>query len=192
MMKFKLIFISFMLFGIAMQGQVKYEREYRIKKTQFPNKAISLLNENLGKVKRLKFYKEVDSTKISFEAKFKKNNVWYSIEFSEKGILEDVEITIPSDVIPNKTFDTITQFLQTNFTSFKIKKIQQQYVNNGDDGKTLKDAFQNSDLSTLNYEIICSGKKDASYEDFEILFDASGKFKYIRKSLPPNYDHVLY
>jgi hypothetical protein len=37
-----------------------------------------------------------------------------------------------------------------------------------------------------------TGKKENNYEDFEILFDAIGTFKTIRKSLPPNYDHVLY
>ncbi|WP_231555176.1 hypothetical protein [Cellulophaga sp. Hel_I_12] len=192
MMKFKFLGVLFFLVTITTTAQVKYEREFRIKKSQFPAIAHQVLKNNLQGAKRLKFYKEIDSTNISYEAKFKKSRLWYSIEFNKEGVLEDIEITINEVDIPNETFDKIHHFLTTNFISYKIKKIQQQYVNNGDEAKVIKDAFQNLMLPYINYEIMCSGKKDKAYQDFEILFNSEGIFKSIRKSLPANYDHVLY
>ncbi len=191
MMKFNLALISF-LFVVSLQAQIKYEREYRIKKSQFPDAGLTLINSKLKNVKRLKFYKEIDSVKKSYEAKFKKNRLWYSIEFDEDGKLEDIEITIQTVDIPNESNEAIALYLAENFKSYKIKKIQQQYVAKGDADKTINDAFQNLILPSLNYEIMVTGKKGNGYEDFEILFDAMGTFKTIRKSLPPNYDHVLY
>jgi hypothetical protein len=191
MMKFNLAVIGF-LFVVSLQAQIKYEREHRIKKSQFPDAGLTLINGKLKNVKRLKFYKEIDSITKSYEAKFKKNRLWYSIEFDQDGKLEDIEITIKAIDIPNESYDAVQLYLDENFKSYKIKKIQQQYVADVDEDKTLNDAFQNLLLPSLNYEIMVTGKKGNSYENFEILFDAMGAFKTIRKSLPPNYDHVLY
>jgi len=192
MMKFKFLVLAYFLFTIVTNAQVKYEREFRIKKSQFPAVAHQVLKRNLEGAKRLKFYKEIDSSTISYEAKFKKSRLWYSIEFNEEGALEDIEITINAVDIPNETFDNIRHYLITKFNSYKIKKIQQQYLNSGDESKVFKNAFQNLILPDVNYEIMCSGKKDKAYQDFEILFNSDGIFKTIRKSLPANYDHVLY
>ncbi|MFH6603387.1 hypothetical protein ACEZ3G_07860 [Maribacter algicola] len=61
-----------------------------------------------------------------------------------------------------------------------------------DNETTLKNAFQNLMLPSIKYELMVAGKNDKNYEQFEILFDADGNFEKIRKSLPPNYDHILY
>ncbi len=188
-------FIFLLFFGISIGlSQAKYEREFRIKKSQFPENALLQIRESLKEAKRIKFYKEIDSAKTSFEAKFKKDKLWYSIEFDKKGILEDIEILIKEIDIPSDTFKEISNYLKTNFSKYRIKKIQQQYLHlKGEPiDKTLKNAFQNLLLPTINYELIFAGKKDKSYYDYEILFDANGKYKSIRRSLPPNYDHVLY
>ncbi|MEP2280231.1 hypothetical protein [Maribacter sp.] len=174
-------------------SQYKYEREHRILKSQFPALAIATIDENVADFKRIKFYKETDSTKISYEAKFKKDKLWYSIEFNEEGTLEDIEILIKSTDIPNDTYDKIVGYLNNNFTKYKIKRLQQQYPSNNENAeKIFKNAFQNLILPANNYEIVVVGKKDEGYLDYEILFDADGNFKNIRTSLPPNYDHVLY
>jgi hypothetical protein len=44
--------------------------------------------------KRVKFYKESDGDKISFEAKFKYKKQHFSVEFFASGVLEDIEILI--------------------------------------------------------------------------------------------------
>ncbi|WP_036157098.1 hypothetical protein [Maribacter forsetii] len=175
------------------RSQYKYEREHRILKSQFPAQAITNINENVTNFKRIKFYKETDSTKISYEAKLKKDKLWYSIEFNEEGSLEDIEILIKPTDIPNDTYAKIVEYLNNNFTKYKIKRLQQQYPSNKENAEDIfKNAFQNLMLPSNNYEIVVVGKKDEGYLDYEILFDANGNFKKIRTSLPPNYDHVLY
>ncbi|MET6989256.1 hypothetical protein [Sediminicola arcticus] len=194
-MKYKLVLLILAFFSLHMViGQNKMEREYRIKKSQFPKTSLDILKTELGKVKKLRFYKERDSNKISYEAKFKKDRLWYSVEFSETGDLEDIEITIKQVDLPNDSWQEVNSYLQENFTQFRIKKMQQQYLplKKQPTSKTFKQAFQNLMLPDINYEIIVSGKTEKGFEDFEILFDAKGNFKTVRKSLPPNYDHILY
>jgi len=189
-----LLIILFLFCGFFSFAQYKYEREYRIRKVQFPEKALSYIEDKLIDAKRIRFYKETDSTKISYEAKFKKDRLWYSIEFDKEGELEDIEILIKPVDIPDDSFKAISQYLSKNFKKFRIRKLQQQYPisENIPVETTIKNAFQNLILPTINYEIIVSGKKEKNFEQFEILFDAEGNFKHMRKSLPPNYDHVLY
>ena len=195
-MKNNLIKITLTAFLFSFQlghSQCKYEREHRILKSQFPAEAIATIEENITDFKRIKFYKETDSIKISYEAKLKKDKLWYSIEFDKDGLLEDIEILIKTADIPNDTYTNIETYLNNNFTKYRIKRLQQQYPSNSDTiEETFKNAFQNLILAYNNYEIVVVGRKEEGYLDYEILFDADGNFKQIRTSLPPNYDHVLY
>jgi len=175
-------------------SQKKQEREFRILASQFPVEAHKLIESELEDVKRLRFYKEIDGEKESYEAKFKKDRLWYSIEFNKIGVLEDVEITIKAIDVPEDTFDKITSYLNKSFTKYRIKKIQQQYVSKSPTTTktTIKNAFQNLLLPTINYEIMVGGKQESGYLTYEILYNATGDFQKLRQSLPPNYDHVLY
>lgn len=183
----------FLLYACFASAQ-KYEREHRIRKVQFPENALGYIQENLEGAKRIRFYKEIDSAKISYEAKFKKDRLWYSVAFDQKGVLEDIKISIKSIDIPEESFQTMSSYLKQNFKKYRIRKIQQQYVvtENKKVEETIKNAFQNLMLPSVNYELIISGKKNKKLKQYEVLFDAEGSFKSIRKSLPPNYDHVLY
>lgn len=175
-------------------AQNKYEREYRIRKSQFPEQALTYISEKLEDAKRIRFYKETDSTKTSYEAKFKKDRLWYSVEFSENGTLEDIEILIKPVDIPNDSFSRMETYLSDYFVKYRIRRLQQQYPITSEESPetTIKNAFQNLMLPSINYELIVSGKKEKVFEQFEILFNAQGNFVSLRKSLPPNYDHVLY
>ena len=195
MMKYsKLLPLLLLLCFFSAAAQDKYEREFRIRKIQFPENALGFLDSYLKDAKRIRFYKEVDSAKISFEAKFKKDRLHYSIEFDDKGILEDVEIRITVVDIPQESYQAIAKYLKSNFRKYRIRKIQQQYPLSafGSVEETLKIAFQNLLDPKINYELIVAGKMDRLFQDYEILFDANGKFIRLRKSLPANYDHVLY
>lgn len=194
-MNYKILSLFFLILcSYGSFAQNKYEREYRIRKDQFPTDAKNLLDANISGVKRLKFYKETDSTKNSYEAKFKKDKLWYSIEFDVNGLLEDIEITIAPLDIPSDVLAQITTYFDESFKSHRVKKIQQQYLAtpSEDIKTTFRNAFQNLLLPSINYEIIVSGKEDKSYVEYEVLFDAAGTFINRRKRLPPNYDHVLY
>ncbi|MFD0798975.1 hypothetical protein ACFQZJ_15995 [Maribacter chungangensis] len=184
----------FFLYSFGSFAQNKYEREYRIRKDQFPTLALQILDTNITDTKRLRFYKETDSAKSSYEAKFKKDKLWYSMEFNVAGNLEDIEITIKPLDIPSDVLARITRYFGMSFQKYRIKKIQQQYLcsANEDLTTTLRNAFQNLLIPTLNYEIIVSGKEGKSYLEYEVLFNAEGNFINKRKRLPANYDHVLY
>ena len=182
------------LIGVFANAQNKYEREYRIRKNQFPTVALNLIDDTLEDARRIRFYRETDSTKISYEAKFKKDRLWYSVEFNEEGDLEDIEILIKEMDIPNEPMQKIIDYLNNSFTKYRIKRIQQQYPVSKEETKekTIRNAFQNLILPSVNYEFVVAGKKDKEYFDYEMLFGSDGSFKKMRKSLPPNYDHVLY
>ena len=183
--------LCFMCLGYA---QYKQEREFRILKKQFPENALVFLEDNIDGAKRVRYYKEMDSSRTSYETKFKKDRLHYSIEFDEQGQLEDIEIAIKKVDIPDESWQNILAYLNQKFQDLKIRKIQQQYpvMENESVETTLKNAFQNLLLPTLNYELIVSAKEQKNYQQYEILFDAKGNLIKLRKSLPANYDHVLY
>ncbi|MCE2613335.1 hypothetical protein LVD13_10155 [Flavobacteriaceae bacterium D16] len=189
-----LVALLLLFFVTTGWAQNKYEREFRIKKSQFPENAYAYLTNELENANRIRYYKEIDSNKVSFEVKFKKDRLFYSIEFDSTGELEDVEILIKEVDIPKSSLEAINAYLKENFTKYRIRKIQQQYsrVAFGSITNTLKKAFQNLIDPKINYELIVGGKTDGNYQDYEILFDAEGNFISLRKSLPANYDHVLY
>lgn len=179
--------------SVQLMAQNKYEREFRIKKSQFPEKALAYIDTELQEARHIRFYQETDSAKISYEAKFKKDRLKYSVEFDEDGTLEDIEILIEPVDIPDEALANIKRHLEDTFTKHRIRRLQQQYPVTDKDAKTVvKEAFQNLMLPYIKYELIVAGKKEQGYEQFEILFDAGGNFEKSRKSLPPNYDHVLY
>lgn len=175
-------------------SQIKVEREHRIKKNQFPEAAHDFIKEKLKDAKKIRFYKETDTSKISYEAKFKKDKLFYSVEFDESGKLEDIEILIKEIDVPEDSWFNITKFLNEKFDKYRIRKIQQQYpITSAETAETtLNNAFQNLLIPSLNYELMVRGKTQDNHADFEILFGAEGDFIKMRESLPANYDHVLY
>ena len=193
-MKIKITTLLFLLFVSSAIAQNKFEREHRIRKVQFPEKALGYIQEKLTNAKRIKYYREIDSSKVSFAAKFKKDRLWYSIEFAKEGGLEGIEILIKPIDIPDASFAKIEVYLKATFSKYRIRRLKQQYPISEEETAeaTVKNAFQNLMLPEINYELLVSGKKEKGFEKFEILFDSEGNLKSNRKSLPPNYDHVLY
>ena len=184
----------FWLCLLPLQAQVKYEREFRIRKSQFPEAARTLMIPYTESARRLRFYREIDSNRSSYEMKFKLSRLHYSVEFSPDGVLEDVEIRVKPVDLPESSWQAIKSDLRQRFKSHKIRKIQQQYPNLAFPAveETLRNAFQNLLLPQLRYEIVVRARESSGFLDYEILYDAEGNFLNLRKSLPPNYDHVLY
>lgn len=194
-MKFKhFLLILLSCCCIPSVAQVAYEREHRIKKNQFPDDAHSLIANEITKAKRLRYYREIDSSETSFQAKFKKDRLHYILEFDADGILKNIEILIKEPDVPNDTFASIKNYIDRSYTKYQIRKILQQYPakNRDEIKKTLKEAFQNLLLPSVNYKLIVFCKTDDGSVEFEFIFDSSGIFKNKKELLPPNYDHVLY
>lgn len=193
-MRFSIAALLALLLCGSASAQVKYEREFRIKKSQFPPASLQVAEPFLEGVRRLRFYKEIDSSRQSYEIKFRRDRLRYSVEFTDQDVLEDIEVGIEPVDIPRESFQAISQYLETNFSKYKIRKIQQQYPASAfsSDKETFRVAFQNLILPEIRYELLVYAKTEAGYLDYEIRFDSAGAFLDRRQSLPPNYDHVLY
>ncbi len=191
-MKYNIVVLIALLTQIA-YGQNKYEKESRIAQEQFPNTSYSLIQNYLADAKRVRFYFETNGDRKSYEAKFKKGKLHYSVEFDQNGNLEDVEFIIAEIDIPEDTWQIITDYLRNNFPKYRIKKIQQQHpLHQQNPKKTIHDALQNLILPYINYEVVFAVKENKSYQSYEALFNAEGQFVKISKSFPASYDHVLY
>lgn len=174
-------------------GQKKQEQEFRIDKNELPKTILPLLTNHLQDVKRLRFYKEQDGNSTSFEVKFKKGRLHYSVEFDSIGTLEDVEFIINEHDIPSESLKSIQRYLGETYGKFRIKKIQQQYLNEkGETETVLKKAFQNLIIPEINYEIIVTSKKQKGFNEYEVTFNAMGHHILTRKSTMAKYDHVLF
>ena len=193
-MKYKLFYTIILVFLHACGfAQTKQEKERRIDKKEFPDQGISLLKDYLKDVKRVRYYKETDGEKTSYEVKFKKDRLLFSIEFDTLGNLEDVEFIIKKIDIPSSSLEAIQNYLGTSYQKAKIKKIQQQYVIGDKEAEQLlKQAFQNLLLPFIKYEIIISAKEEKGYQYYEITFDSEGNHLNSRRFSSSNYDHVLY
>ena len=189
-----MLILLFITLGAAAHSQVKYEREFRILREQFPQASLESVQPYLDGVRKLRFYKEIDSSRRSYEIKFKKDRLHYSVEFNEQEALEDVEVIIKPVDIPEEAWTTITKDLDSKWSKYKVRKIQQQYPREAftSDSETFQKAFQNLILPEIRYEIVVRGKTEDGYRDYELLYDATGDLLLMRESLPPNYDHVLY
>ena len=82
-------FIFLLCFCQFVFCQTKNEKEKRIPLAEFPEAAKAVIKNLPDDCKRLKFYKETDGEKQSFEVKFKYKRKRYSLEFSEDGNIED-------------------------------------------------------------------------------------------------------
>ncbi len=195
-MKYKIAILLVLFFTAPAVGlaQAKYEREFRIRKAQFPQVALERATPYLEGARRVHYYQETDSNRVSYEIKFKKGRLRYSVEFSAGGDLEDIEVGIGPTDIPAITWEAIETHLSGMLGKHRIAKIQQQYPRSAfaSDAETFKMAFQNMLLPEMRYEIMVQARTDEGFKEYEILYDHQGMVLRIRESLPPNYDHVLY
>lgn len=192
MKKFSLFcFIFYWSFSFS---QSKNEKEERIDASEFPQVAVHYFNGISGKVNYLKFYKETDGDKHSFEAKFKLNNLHYSAEFDTLGKLEDIEIVIKEKHIPKPILKTILNYFETNFQKEKFIKIQKKYVNNT---KKTDQQFINYVLDSpvgknTHFEIIAEIKTNGDRYLKEFTFKNTGEFEKSRPVSSSSYEHALY
>jgi len=180
--------------GFQSSAQEKIERQHRIKKTQFPSMALDIITQNSTDVRHLKFYQEVDTAQKTFTAKFKRARLFYEIDFDQNGDFKSMGFNVKQVDIPEESFGQISGYLAQQFEKSKIRKMLQLYHNGKDDNseKTINQAFQNLIIPEISYELLVRGKKEGKSADYKIYFDSQGNFKQIQKSLPANYDRVLY
>ncbi len=192
MKKFNFFFFL-MCFTICF-SQNKNEKETRISIDEFPETAKNYFNITTNTLKHLKFYKETDNKKQSFEVKFKVNKLHYSMEFDTLGKLEDIEILIKEKHITDAVSNTIKSYFNLNFEKTKIIKIQRQYINSTkkSDKYFIQHIINNPFNKHTHFEIIAEIKTKKKHELREFTFNRNGTFKKFRLVTSSSYDHALY
>jgi hypothetical protein len=190
----KIFLVSSALLLIAFQGfsQSKYEKEFRIKAKDVPSSALSFV-DSMTFDSRVKWYKEIGLNDVTIEAKAKFNKERYSIEFSENGIFQDVEIEVKPSKIPYGTYSKIAGVLSQTHKRYKIDKVQIQYT--GDRNLILK-FFRanriNPEGIIVNYEVVISTKMDGNYIMLEYLFSETGEYMQSSKIISRRKDTIDY
>jgi len=175
-------------------SQTKKEKEDRINLSEFPSEAQNVLSKLPKDCKRIKFFKETDGNKQSFEAKFKYNGRRYSLEFSSEGIIEDVEVRVKMNAIEDSSQDQIKEHFKSSYLKYKLIKIQKQFVfnQNLDPDTFVAQVLNQESTDIINYEIIAEIKTEDGRELREFTFDNKGSFINFRVVEPSSYEHVLY
>jgi hypothetical protein len=183
------IAVSLLLSSSAF-GQ-KVERESRIKSPEVPEKALEYIRPaNPMAERQLQWYRETGLESISFEAKFKHERRWYSVEFSEEGVLEDIEIEIDLHQVPEPTRESIDKYLEAEFKRHRIKKVQIQYKQTSLQ-TLIKEEVPKTD-SPHAFELVVKGKKSRLMKLWEVAFSSTGKFISIDQILNRNSTHLEY
>ncbi len=193
-MKTIFLICSLLLFGLHSWSQTKNEHEERVTLEVLPEAAIAVINELPKRCKRLRFYKETDGEKQSFEAKFKYKRQHYSLEFNTEGLIEDIEVIIELKEIEDAKKSKITNYFEEHFDKFQYIKIQKQYVyyQSAKPVTFLNDVLSKQSEAEVNYELVAEIKLDSKHEVREFLFGKTGKFKSFRTLNPESYEHILY
>ena len=188
------ILVILLCFGQLALGQTKNEKEERIKLSSFPMMAQKVIETLPKDCKRLKFYKETDGEKHSFEAKFKYQGQRYSLEFSESGSVEDIEVETKLKAISAKIGSNIESYFDSTYTKHKLIKIQEQYVyaSKISASRFIAQVLRKDSGLAPNFEIIAEVKTNKERYLGEFTFNTEGTFISFRTINPGAYEHVLY
>lgn len=188
----RLIHLLFLvIIPISLWSQQKYEAESRISRKEVP-KAMSDFIGNCCEQYTIKWYKEQQSNTYSYEAKFKKSGVLFSLEFDLNGRLEDIEKRVDIDDLPLKLQNKIHSTLDNTFDQIRIQKVQIQY--SGEE-KVLKDLMKEDILDdgiAIRYELIVLGKLGQQVSKWEVLFDKNGELLQRFRLVNRNQDNLNY
>jgi hypothetical protein len=166
---------------LSLQAQVKNETEKRIKKKEVPTVVLDWFKDTYENGKRVKWYFQTDGDKVVYEAKLIHQNKKHSVEILPNGEAVNIEILIDFNSIELQARRQIEQYLDSNYSKFKIKKTQQQYIGSNDDLEDFIDEDELDDDLEINYEIEFYGKNDKENELWEGLFSAEGNLIERRK-----------
>lgn len=168
-----LLWLGLCLHGGSLLAQLKMEREYRVSAKQVPQAARQLVDSCFAGTK-VKWYAEEGIGHKSFEAKLKQDKKHFSIEFDTLGNVEDVELDIKLEAVPDKVRGAIEKHLGETFRKHKIAKVQVQWRGERSQLHAKIKGRQPATVETF-YEIVVVGLQHNLYKSFELLFDENGE-----------------
>lgn len=137
----------------------KVEIEKRISLNDFPAGSIEFLKDSFPDCEDIRYYREENSTGISYEAKFDYSGAVYSIEFNNMGEWLDTESVIKVNELGQNILNNMTHYLDNRFSTFRIKKLQKQLSASG-----------------IRFEAVIKGRKNGKADFYEFLFDSEGHY----------------
>lgn len=190
--KSTLLSIGFLLlFPFVSTAQQKYEREFRIKSEIVPQSARAFI-DSISADSKIKWYREINFTSVSIEAKFKLNKKKFSVEFDTLGSIQDVEFIVKPSEILSPVSVKIEHQLDSLYQKWKFQKIQMQYT--GKPKEIIASIRQNEPTDALKvaYEIVLKGKAPGNTQLFEITFNEEGEILDILQIVQDKADHLEY
>ena len=168
----------------------KIEREFGISQAEFPADAVEVLAHYEVDFKKVRWYKEIQNEKLSYEAKVKQSRNRYSIEFDSIGNLEDIEKLVSFKKLPAETHRILSDALEKELGKYKIIKTQIQYLNPDNEIKKLADLSPKN--SQIRYEIELYSKKDSSKKLMEYLISGKGEIISSREVVIRSSENLTY
>lgn len=195
MKKRYLFFIAILILTGATNSliaQEKFEKESRVHAEDAPTQAKQFI-ASIDHAGRIKWYREESLNENSFEAKFKMNRKWHSIEFSTEGELLDAEIELDWDRLTPETQQKMEAQLQSDCNNFKLKRAQVQYRGTNEEVLSLISLpEQSTQHPSVRYELVFRCKKDGSTDLYEYLFDSKGNVLLVKKIIFKHSSHLEY
>lgn len=191
-MKHGISLILTILLVQAADAQKKFERERSIKSAQVTESARTYVESLFSDEKKIKWYLEENLEGVMIEAKIKENGTTYSIKFDTAGTVYDVERTQKFEELPPAVQSNVMDYLKSHYKSFKIRKIQIQWVG---DPHVLRSLIKKDDAENTyqtNYEIVYIGRENKDTASYESLFDHSGRHIETKTIIERNLNHLLY
>lgn len=184
-----LIFLFALPFNLA--GQIKYEREYDLKKENVPGIAKTFMDSCCPN-RKVKWYGEESLKGLSIEAKVYYKGSLYSIEFDTSGYIQDVEKKIRLHDISQDKRSAIVNKLDSVFSKHKIEKVQVQWIGSNQALYELIEKNNSILPYTVSYEIVLKGRKEKSRKMYEILFSMEGNILSVSEIVQRNTDNLDY
>lgn len=183
--------IACVMIVVTAGAQSKSEREQRIVESDVPELALNWFHEAFPAANTTRWFAEITSGKKSFEAKHKKEGVWYSVEFSEQGLIEDIESEIDWKEVPEELRQNLEYYFEQQFKRYSIRKVQQQWTGSAVSLK-LALAQNNASEITTRYEIEFYGVDDDQKALWEGLFSEDGELIQRREIILRPTDNLNY
>lgn len=187
--------ITLIVFCLALSAsafaQQKFEKEYRLKTEEVPLLARQFV-DSLNFDHRVKWYMEISQNGKSVEAKGRRNGKRYSVEFDTAGKIQDVEIEVPYDAIPDEVQGTIAQQLQGEFEKYIILKIQEQFTGTRNELLSYLTKPKGTPAPIIRYEATVKGSKKGERNEFEYTFSSRGDIEKKATLVFRNTDNLEY
>ena len=195
MRKFEwVLLLGLWLFPLTGLGQPRAEGAHRIRKVQFPQAALELLEPFTNDARSIRFYREGEGDRVGFATRFRKDRLTYRVDFDTAGGLVLAGLSVRPIDLPQEAWGRIQIWQDARFSASRVRDIWQTYPRLAfhTDGDTFRTAFQNLLVPQLRYEIVLQVRSGDTRGTYRAIFDSEGNFLELVQVAPPNHEHVLY